>query len=136
MADKKGYLVDEDFIKRTSSAVRKVERMARAAHNEARSAAKRSMQCRYCELTGGMTAASDPLTGASTCTADLLYEDHSVAAGQDVPTPGDYTPVKFLGGGDGITIVNRSVDLTASSGTMCIVMWSGIEWVPVWVDCS
>ena len=53
-----------------------------------------------------------------------------------MPSSGDYTPVTLKDSGETIKIVNRSVDLTADIDTMVIVMWSGIEWVPVWVDCG
>ena len=67
---------------------------------------------------------------------ELFNEDYTVDAGLDVPSSGDYTPVTLKDSGETIKIVNRSVDLTADIDTMVIVMWSGIEWVPVWVDCG
>jgi hypothetical protein len=72
------------------------------------------------ELTGGLSAASDSSTGASTGGAKLLIPD---------PGTGD------LMDGAAITITNRSLDATGLSGDYCIVARIADEWRLVWIDC-
>ena len=62
----------------------------------------------------------------------MLAPDYSVTH-----TPGDPIPLSEVPDPEGeITLVNRSVDLTAGAGTLVIAMWNGLEWMPIWVDCS
>jgi len=129
----KGYLVSEEFARRTTKAVKRVEDMARNAERIARSSGNAANNVRYCTLGGtGITAATDPRTGATTCGAQLLTIDYSASH-----TPGDPLDLVEVPSPDGdIVVVNRSFDLAAADGTLAIVMWNGMEWMPIWVDCS
>jgi len=129
----KGYLVSEEFARRTTKAVKRVEDMARNAERIARSASDSTKNIRFCKLkTPGFSVATDPLTGATTCDATMLTPDYSVAH-----VAGDPFPLAEVPDPEGeITLVNRSVDLTAGEGTLVIAMWNGLEWMPIWVDCS
>lgn len=72
-------------------------------------------------LDGPMSAATHPITGATTVTMSV-YEEGTGGNLQD--------------SGDNITVTNRSVNAEADSGTMAIAASINGEWVLIWVDCE
>lgn len=89
---------------------------------------------RYAQLTENLSAAGAgaPDTDATTANAHLLIYDQSGASS----APYD---IMAAGSDFDITIVNRSQDLSATSGDFCVVarVWfgSGFEWAIIAKDC-
>ena len=71
--------------------------------------------------TAEIAAASNGKTGSTTGTATLWVPD----SGSD------------LADGQSVTVTNRSLDSSLSSGTYIQVQWSWmyLEWMIVWADC-
>lgn len=83
---------------------------------------RRPAQVRYAKLTSALSAASAFLTGATTASAVFVAEDEN--------NPGDLAATV-----DTLTITNRWVDLSLSSGKYVVVQKIQSEWVIIASEC-
>lgn len=83
---------------------------------------RRPAQIRYAKLTSALSAASSFLTGETTATAVFVEEDES-------------SPGNLVASADTLTVTNRWVDLSLSSGKYVVVQKIQTEWVIIASEC-